>query len=114
MMSREMQNASILQHGVLAGELREVEGGVWVFGYIDGYEGPGVSLTMPVRKEPYVFSGFPPFLEGLLPEGAKLEAILRKHKIDRSDCFRQLMVGGHNFVGSLTVEPWTDKEGGVV
>lgn len=112
MIPREMRKASIRQHGTLAGELREVEGGRWIFGYVDGYEGPQVSLTMPVRKEPYVFAGFPPFLEGLLPEGAQLEAILRKHKIDRSDCFSQLIAVGHDVVGSLTVEALTDTEGG--
>ena len=46
------------------GELREVESGVRDFGYIDGYEGPGVSLTMPVRKEPYVFRDFRHFWKG--------------------------------------------------
>jgi serine/threonine-protein kinase HipA len=30
---------------------------------------------------------FPPFLEGLLPEGYNLEALLRALKIDRNDHF---------------------------
>jgi serine/threonine-protein kinase HipA len=41
-----------------------------------------------------------------------LEAILRKHKIDRGDCFGQLMVVGQDVVGSLTVEEWPAEEGG--
>jgi serine/threonine-protein kinase HipA len=40
----------------------------------------------------------------LLPEGPQLEAILRLHKIDRSDCFRQLITVGQDLVGSLTIE----------
>jgi serine/threonine-protein kinase HipA len=51
-------------------------------------------------------------LEGLLPEGPQLEAILRRHKIDRGDCFGQLMAVGKDVVGSLTVEEPTQGEGG--
>jgi serine/threonine-protein kinase HipA len=39
----------------------------------------------------------------LLPEGPQLEALLRKHKIDRHDAFRQLVTVGEDLVGSLTV-----------
>ena len=73
-------------------------------------DGPPVSLTLPVREEPWVFADFPAFLEGLLPEGPQLESILRKHKIDRGDWFRQLMVVGQDVVGSLTVEEWPVEE----
>lgn len=106
------RRAMIRQHGVPAGELTELDGGRWMFGYASGYAGPAVSLTMPVREEPYGFAGFPPFLEGLLPEGPQLEAILRKHKIDRGDCFGQLMAVGADLVGSLTVEALADEDGG--
>ncbi|MFN6016831.1 MAG: HipA N-terminal domain-containing protein [Verrucomicrobiota bacterium] len=111
-MARIPRRALIRQHGVLAGELREADGGGWIFGYMGAYDGPAVSLTMPVREAPYVFSELPPFLEGLLPEGPQLEAIIRKHKIDRSDGFGLLMAVGHDMVGSLTAEAFTDTEGG--
>ena len=48
---------------------------------------------------------------GLLPEGPQLEAILRKHKIDRADCFRQLIIVGQDVVGSLTIEECPAEEG---
>lgn len=106
------RKAIIRQHGIPAGHLAELAAGGWSFTYTTGYDGPPVSLTLPVREEPWIFADFPPFLEGLLPEGPQLEAILRKHKIDRGDCFRQLMVVGQDVVGSLTVEEWPAKEGG--
>lgn len=106
------RRAMIRQHGVPAGELTEGDAGGWIFRYASGYDGPAVSLVMPVRVEPYGFTGFPPFLEGLLPEGPQLEAILRKHKIDRGDCFGQLMAVGSDVVGSLTVEALAAIEGG--
>lgn len=106
------RRAMIRQHGVLAGHLTEVSAGGWSFTYLPNYSGPPVSLAVPVREEPWLFADFPPFLEGLLPEGPQLEAILRKHKIDRSNAFRQLMVVGQDVVGSLAVEEWSVEGGG--
>ncbi len=105
-------HALIRQHGVPAGELTQADGQAWRFTYLPGYAGPPVSLVLPVRAEPYAFDGFPPFLEGLLPEGPQLEAILRKHKIDRNDCFRQLMAVGEDVVGSLTASEVGVEKGG--
>lgn len=97
------QCAAIHQHGHFAGILRSLEGGGWSFQYEANYQGPAVSLTLPVRAEAYDFPEFPAFLEGLLPEGPQLEALLRKHKIDRHDAFRQLVTVGEDLIGSLTV-----------
>ena len=98
-----LRRAEIRQGGVCAGFLDESRDGSWTFNYLPDYSGPPVSLTMPVRGEAYWFSGFPPVFEGLLPEGPQLEALLRKHKIDRNDAFRQLVTVGADLVGSLTV-----------
>lgn len=97
------RRAAVCQHGHLAGHLKEKEDGGWIFSYAEGYDGPPVSLTLPVRERPYEFSEFPAVFEGLLPEGPQLEALLRKHKIDRHDAFRQLVTVGADLVGSLTV-----------
>ena len=105
------RGAVVRQHGIPAGRLAEQADGGWNFSYLPGYAGPPVSLALPLRGEPYDFAGFPPFLEGLLPEGPQLEAILRKHKIDRADCFRQLIIVGQDVVGSLTIEEGPTEEG---
>lgn len=97
------RRAAVSQHGRLAGWLRELEDGRWEFAYLEAYDGAPVSLTMPVRADPYEFPAFPTVFEGLLPEGPQLEALLRKHKIDRHDSFRQLVTVGADLVGSLTV-----------
>ncbi len=97
------RQAAIHQHGLLAGILRSAESDGWKFTYESGYDGAPVSLTLPVRPEPYDFPEFPAFLEGLLPEGPQLEALLRKHKIDRHDAFRQLVTVGEDLIGSLSV-----------
>ncbi len=101
--------ATILQQGQPAGRLEEANGGSWRFTYFKEYTGQPVSLTLPVDTEPYHFENFPPPFEGLLPEGIQLDALLRKHKIDRNDAFSQLMVVGADLVGSLSVQQGTDS-----
>lgn len=97
-------SAVIRQQGVVAGHLASLLGGGWQFKYHDSYIGPPVSLTLPVQSSPYGFAEFPAVFEGLLPEGPQLEALLRRHKIDRHDTFRLLVTVGRDLVGSLTVE----------
>ncbi|RKX28948.1 MAG: toxin HipA [Verrucomicrobia bacterium] len=100
--------AEIFQRGVPAGVLEEQAGGGWGFRYLEGYSGPPVSLTMPVAERSFQFEEFPAIFEGLLPEGPQLEALLRTHKIDRNDAFRQLVTVGADVVGSLTVAEGAD------
>ena len=100
-----MRRARIRMHGLLAGELAEADDGAnYMFTYAPTYAGPPVSLTLPVTSQPYTFVGFPPFFDGLLPEGLLLEALLRRAKLDRSDRFGQLVTVGADLVGAVTVE----------
>jgi len=73
------------------------------FEYRDEYGGPPISVTMPVEQQVYRFDRFPPFFEGLLPEGINLEMLLRSQKIDRNDAFAQLVAVGADTVGAVTV-----------
>lgn len=99
-----MRKADVFMHDVYAGVLEEISPrAAFRFSYDPAYDGPPVSLTMPVRPEPYAYDAFPPFLEGLLPEGYNLEALLRARKIDRQDLFSQLLAVGMDLVGALTV-----------
>src|SRR5260370_42575004 len=86
-----MRRAEVHQTAALGGYLTETEAKEFRFEYVAGYKGRPVSLTMPVRTEPYEFDKFPPFFEGLLPEGRQLEALLRTDKIDRNDLMGQLL-----------------------
>ncbi|MEM7789964.1 MAG: HipA N-terminal domain-containing protein [Verrucomicrobiota bacterium] len=101
--TKVLRRAKVFQSGVLAGYLQQERDGLWVFEYVDGYKDMPISLTLPVRQEPYIFKEFPPVFDGLLPEGAQLEALLKIHKIDRGDYFKQLVTVGGDLVGSLSV-----------
>ena len=99
-----MRKADVFMHGIHAGVLEEITPRTaYRFTYDPAYDGPPVSLTAPVRPEPYAYAAFPPFLEGLLPEGYNLEALLRALKIDREDLFSQLLAVGGDMVGAVTV-----------
>lgn len=99
-----MRRAAVFVQGARAAILAEIERGrAYRVTYDASYSGPPISLTMPVRAESYDFSAFPPFFDGLLPEGARLDALLRQAKIDRNDPFQQLVTVGADLVGAVTV-----------
>jgi len=102
---------SVRVHGRKAGHLRREGRSTHTFVYLPEYDGPPVSLTMPVREEPYRFDRFPPFFDGLLPEGWQLEALLRQAKLDRSDFMGQLRIVGRDAVGAVTVSPSAEDDG---
>jgi serine/threonine-protein kinase HipA len=92
-------------HGKPAGFLLEVERGRrYVFEYDADYSGPPVSLVLPVAPRRFEFQGFPAVFDGLLPEGALLEGLLARRKLDRNDGFGQLVAVGRELVGAITVE----------
>lgn len=103
-----MRKAKVYNFGIPAGELIEIEPGrKYKFVYFNDYQGNPISLTMPVNKKEYEFNEFPPFFDGLLPEGVQLEALVRQMKIDKNDYFSQLVCVGKDLVGSVTVEEVT-------
>lgn len=100
-----MRKAKVYNFGIPAGELIEIEPRQkYKFVYFDDYNGSPVSLTMPVAKKEFTFEEFPPFFDGLLPEGVQLEALIRQMKIDKNDFFSQIIHVGKDLVGSVTLE----------
>lgn len=99
-----MRKAYVLVNSIKAGILEELQGRKYKFTYFDDYHSAPISLTMPLTNKVYDFDVFPPFFEGLLPEGIMLEALLRKYKIDRNDYFEQLIIVGQDVVGAVTIE----------
>lgn len=99
-----MRKAMVMVHGNRAGVLTEVSPADYYFEYDHNYEGAAVSLTMPIHHKMYAYTSFPPFFEGLLPEGVMLEGLLKIAKIDQKDYFSQLIATGNDLVGAVTVK----------
>ena len=104
-----MRRAKVYVKGIEVGVLIEVKkGGEYQFEYLDQYNGLEVSRTMPTNGKSFRFNRFPPFFDGLLPEGIQLEGLLKIKKIDKNDYFSQLMAVGEDMVGVVTVKEITE------
>lgn len=64
-----------------------------------------ISLTLPLRPEPYESRGLHPFFENLLPEGWLLEISTAKLKIPKDDAFGLLLATCADCVGAVEVRP---------
>lgn len=101
------RSASVFNNDILAGLIVQDEED-FTFSYDPSYDGGPVSLTMPVRKEPYKSDKLFPFFDGLLPEGWQLEALCRKYKLDKKDRMGLLLRAGGDFVGTVSIKETTD------
>ena len=64
-----------------------------------------VSLTLPLRPEPYLSKRLHPFFENLLPEGWLLEVSSKKLKISKDDAFGLLLATCRDCIGAVEIEP---------
>jgi serine/threonine-protein kinase HipA len=62
-----------------------------------------VSLTLPLRAEPYISDGIHPFFENLLPEGWLLELATKKLKIAKDGAFGLLVATCADCVGAVEI-----------
>ena len=100
-----MRKAKIFVRGIEAGTLTElIQSKEYVFDYLNEYDGTEISRTMLTNNRIYKFDKFPPFFDGLLPEGLQLEGLLKIRKIDKNDLFSQLIAVGEDLVGVVTVK----------
>ncbi|NLX59110.1 MAG: phosphatidylinositol kinase [Phycisphaerae bacterium] len=100
------RKANVYFKNRLAGQLHETDCG-FVFQYDPVYlaNGKPISLTLPVRAEPYVSEKLPSFFEGLLPEGWYEEIVSKVLKVDPVDRFGMLLATCRDCVGAASIEP---------
>jgi serine/threonine-protein kinase HipA len=88
-----------------AGVIEELEG-LCVFTYDPAYlksKGEPVSLTLPLRGEPYREKTMIPFFDGLIPEGWLLDIITDNWKIDSRDRMSLLLLACKDCIGNVSV-----------
>lgn len=71
-----------------------------------------VSLTMPLRREPYESKGLHPFFENLLPEGWLLEIATAKLKVAKDDAFGILLATCADCIGAVEIVPAPEEAAG--
>jgi serine/threonine-protein kinase HipA len=63
-----------------------------------------VSLTLPLRNEPYISKYLFPFFDGLIPEGWLLGVVERNWKIDGKDRFGLMLAACRDCIGDVYIE----------
>ena len=99
--------------GILAGVIEEIPAGsrfTYSREWLGRAEAVPVSLTMPLREEPYESKGLLLFFENLLPEGWLLELSTAKLKIAKDDAFGLLLATCADCVGAVEVRPYQNME----
>jgi len=90
----------------LAGVIEEREG-LCIFTYDSKYLVSGnteaVSLTLPLRAEPYTERTMIPFFDGLIPEGWMLNLVTENWKVDARDRMSLLLLVCHDTIGNVSV-----------
>ncbi len=62
-----------------------------------------VSLTLPLRQEPYEQKTMIPFFDGLIPEGWLLNIITDNWKIDSRDRMSLLLLACKDCIGNISI-----------
>jgi len=101
-----MRKAKVLFNHLLAGALSETEEG-FVFQYDLQYlqvkEAEPVSLTLPIKTEPYTSKVMFPFFDGLIPEGWLLEIAEKNWKINARDRMGLLLACCRDCIGAVSI-----------
>src|SRR5687767_7377535 len=95
-------------HGKLAGILVEDQDGMLEFTYSQPYQAADsipLSLSLPLRSEPYDFRACRGFFGGILPEGEVRNIIARNLGISARNDFAMLTLIGGECAGAITFIP---------
>ncbi len=104
----EVDALDVYIHGGLAGTLERLSQARLRFAYASAWVDEGsqpLSLSLPVRSEPYGHEDCAPFFEGLLPEGDFLRAIARTLHVSATNPFQLLTELGGECAGAISVAP---------
>ncbi len=105
--AKAVEIADVYKGDQLAGYLTRSSGGV-SFSYAQEYiagSNDAVASTLPVREAPYITAAgaVPAFFAGLLPEGARLLAVVAAVKTSPDDELSLLLAVGEDAVGDVRV-----------
>ena len=109
-----MRKAEVLLHDRAAGILEELEHG-YRFTYRPDYlahpQAVPVSLSLPLRPEPFEDKRLFPFFDGLIPEGWLLDIAEGTWKLDPRDRMGLLLACCRDCIGAAGVVPIREEAG---
>lgn len=105
-MEETFRKAYVYVRDTYAGVLSETDSG-YTFSYDRAYmlraDATAVSLTLPLREEPYRSSTLFSFFDGLIPEGWLLNIISRNWKLLPTDRFGLLLKACKDPIGNVSI-----------
>ena len=108
-----MRKAEIKIYDTTAGWLVEDENG-YHFNYDSSYLNSSnpdpISLTLPLKGQPYTSKILFPFFDGLIPEGWLLDIAQNNWKLNPRDRMGLLMACCKDCIGAVSVHPINNEE----
>jgi serine/threonine-protein kinase HipA len=108
-----MRRAEVHMQDRLAGILEEHDLGyrfVYTPEFLTRQGAVAVSLSLPLRAEPYEDKRFFPFFDGLIPEGWLLAIAEETWKLDSRDRMGLLLACCRDCIGAVSVVPIQDAD----
>lgn len=102
-----MRKADVYIKDILAGRLEETDTGyrfTYDSRYLEVNGAEPISLTMPLRPQPYDSNILHPFFDGLIPEGWLLDVALRNSDISQLDRMGLLLLCCKDCIGAVSVQ----------
>ncbi len=101
-----LRTAYVYVRNVYAGLLIETDDGYrfqYDADYLKSAKTTAVSLTLPLREEPYESKTLFSFFDGLIPEGWLLKIVIDNWKISSRDRFGILLVACRDAIGNVSI-----------
>lgn len=102
---KELRKGQVFFNKDLAGYISETKDG-YLFKYDKDFlkNNMPISVSLPLREEPYESKELFSFFKGLLPEGWYLDIVAATQKVDREDLFGVLLcTTSGDTIGAVTV-----------
>jgi len=101
----EFRKGQVFYNKDLAGYISETKNS-YIFQYNKEFlkKNMPISISLPLKEEPYESRELFPFFRGLLPEGWYLDIVTATQKVDREDLFGLLLcTTSGDTIGAVTV-----------
>lgn len=108
-----MKKAEVKLYNKRVGILKQTDNG-FEFCYDEAYfllpDSEAISLTIPLKTEPYKSAVLFPFFDGLIPEGWLLDIAQKNWKLNLNDRMELLLTCCKDCLGAVSIERIKEEE----
>jgi serine/threonine-protein kinase HipA len=106
-----MRKGRVLFKDIPAGIIEETDDGyrfTYDSQFLKSERAHQVSVTLPLREEPYDSKILHPFFDGLIPEGWLLSVVVKNWKLNEKDRMGLLLTVCKDCIGAVSVEGYDE------